>query len=126
MIFHFAKTVYFTDAEVDGFVGYVLGFYQVFHWVEDWDLAPMTEEEVRAATRLVLDHYDLVDDCHPLGPVEDPMPPPFDGGSHAREVVRDIILTRRGLTNKWPEGLEWGDLVQKMLRRESAQLRKHA
>jgi len=108
-----------TDSEVEEFVKYVLEFYEEFYWVEDWEPAPMTEQEVRDAARLVLDNYDLVDDCQPCGRVEDKTPPPFDMGSHPREVVRDIILTRRGLASKVkPEGLEWGELVGKMIARE--------
>jgi hypothetical protein len=112
-----------TPSEVKEFVGYVRNYYAPENelWPEDAGPAP-TEEEIRYATEVVIWHYDLVDQHHPLGPSRAKSPREYDLSSHCREVVRDIILMRRGYQGRtWPElvaqaagsthRLEWGALV---------------
>jgi hypothetical protein len=108
----------YTRDDVDDFVEYVRAFYQeevdgrqnadagTSWWPEDYGPAP-TDREIREATNLILEHYDLVDAHHPLGPSPDPR---VDFGSHDREVARDIILIRRG----YQGDREWGGLVSRM------------
>jgi hypothetical protein len=109
-----------TPDEIDEFVEYVLSFYVDHLWPVDERGPVPTEEEVRAATAVIIDNYDLVDGRHPLDPSDTDAE--IDLDSHCREVARDLILTRRGFKGRtWPEDvakvfrsdhrLEHGDLI---------------
>lgn len=84
------------------FYDYVLGMYSEVY-AATFDYVPPTLAEIIRATAGAIHHYDMVDSTSPLGPQRELK---WDGGSHEREVVRDIILLRRGKSR--PEDLEHG------------------
>lgn len=115
-----------TADEIDEFVEYVLTFYADEFWHVDERGPIPTEEEVRAATAVIIDNYDLVDARHPLIPADNDAEMDLD--SHCREIARDLVLTRRGFKGRtWPEDiakvygsnhpLEHGDLIATFARR---------
>ena len=113
--------------QIDEFVKYVLTFYAKGFWLVD-ECGPVpTEEEVRAATAVIVDNYDLVDAQHPLDASDEDAE--IDLNSHCREIARDLVLTRRGFKGRtWPEDiakvygsshpLEHGDLIATFARDE--------
>ena len=74
------------------FIAYVSHWYTEV-WPEIFGDSPPLETEIKSATAALIANYKLADSIHPLGPQRELK---WDGCSHDREIVRDIILKRRG------------------------------
>ena len=108
-----AFTINVEANEVAGFTDYVWHYYGDAE--DGWggwghDTTPITRPEIETATEIVLRHYVLAAASHPLGC---PARLSFDGGSHDREIVKDIILVKRGVITA--DQAEHGHVVALML-----------
>jgi hypothetical protein len=92
-------------AQIEACVSYLFGFYTDTR-PDIFDDLPPSVDEIQSATTAMLNGYALADSVHPLGGQR---APEFDGDSHDREIVRDIILTWRGA-----QAVEHGDVVRQV------------
>jgi hypothetical protein len=94
---------------VSNFIQYVLKVYT--EEFSETFVPPITMDELWEATNLLLANYDLADRRHPMGRTDGRLR--FDGGSHDREIVRDIVLAKRGAA---VAELEHSEVVRRMLK----------
>jgi hypothetical protein len=103
-----------TPEERAEFVDYVCGYYLGHE--DGWggwghDTTPLTREEVEYELPKLLANYGYVDGGHPLGHTA---PLTWDGGSHDREVLANLILVRRH--PDWIDRVEHSTIVKMVLR----------